>query len=113
MLPYTDNPAEWEARVRHLCALHYGSISGGGRTIARNFTVGGHPQSRHLWRRGGLATDVVLDRCAADGRRHDDLTMRGRGSPAQFREDCRLLGVHCYLEGNHAHLQSSPPGVPV
>ena len=57
--------------------------------------------SRHLWRRGGLSADVVLD----------DWDLK-----IQFIEAATLLGIHVYDEVDsskpHLHLQATPPGHP-
>ena len=47
--------------VDDLCQTFEGSITGGARTEKRNRDVGGHPNSRHLWRRNGAAIDVMFD----------------------------------------------------
>jgi hypothetical protein len=64
-----------------------GSVTSGGRTLERNATVGGKPNSPHLL---DLGADVVHDGAVSDAAR--DLMARG-------------LGLTLIIEGDHDHLQ--------
>jgi hypothetical protein len=69
--PMTDEELELERSVTKylqmqrdifiICSRHGGSITGGPRTERRNEAVGGHENSWHLWRRGGLGVDIAFD----------------------------------------------------
>ena len=52
---------EFDQLVRNICTIFGGSVTGGPRTEKRNRDVGGHENSRHLWKRDGSAADVMFD----------------------------------------------------
>jgi hypothetical protein len=80
--------AEFNEAASAYCLRMGASVSGGGRTRARNEAVGGHPQSYHL---SFKAVDVVYDdpAPAASVRKH-----------AAKKE-----GLRCVVEDDHDHLQ--------
>ena len=50
-----------QVHIYDICQRHGGSVTGGPRTHKRNYQVGGHPASWHLWDRYGLGVDLVFD----------------------------------------------------
>lgn len=87
-------PTDFHDLMRAIRTKYHGSVTGGARTIKRNATVGGDPNSRHLL---DLAEDVVLDEMAADG--------------PSFQQECRRQGLICeheYVgtEREHYHVQT-------
>jgi len=100
-LPPPDSYAEYKERVRCLCVLYGCSVTGGGRTPARNSTVGGSLASKHQWTYGGWGDDLVPD--------ENTNTRRDEVIAAAKR-----LGLwataHNVGSGMHVHLQGKAPG---
>jgi hypothetical protein len=89
--------AEFMERVRCLCAIYDGSITSWGRTEARNRQVGGARTSKHQWKYGGMAVDVILTSMETDNR-------------ADFVRDARSVGLWVLDETDHIHVQGMAPG---
>ena len=76
--------------VRVVCTVCDGSITSWGRTEQRNAEVGGHENSWHRWKRGGLAVDIVFDQ------NHD------QHLASQF---FKLLGYEVVEYESHLHIE--------
>ena len=83
----------FQLAVLWLAIKHNASITSTYRTAKRNKTVGGHQKSKHM---SGLAADLVLDTV-------------NKSTVSKLEKDARALGWGFLQEGDHIHLQSSPP----
>ena len=88
--------AEFDERIRCLCAIHDCSQTSGIRSPTRNAMVGGSPKSKHL-SSNGWASDLVPDANTKTTR--DALVI-----------DALKLSIHPYDETDHVHMQWPPPG---
>ncbi len=96
-LPAPISLAEFNERVRCICALLSCSETSGMRTTDRNAKVGGARRSKHLIGFGGLAKDIVPDE-----------------NNAKMRQEVvrvgKLFGLWVEDEMDHVHLQGRAPG---